>query len=231
MAGGSRMTLKVLTWSSWGIKKGELAITAMRLNQQPEDLAEGGTDMFERDIYAQQALPHRFTRLLKMDGYFAVRAILFTILVFAALNLPGSASEAPPILPSESHPTADKQVMFAIFDEADSKWKVSELTGPEPPVSIRKFGEQNIWIFYGIKPSTPRKGALSIKVDRLFKGQNPLETSYSFQYETREYGSWIPFYIGTGGSSSSQLQQITIAITDLGDSPDAVVKRILVKSE
>ena len=189
--------------------------------------------MFQPDISAQQVLPHRFTRLLKMDRYLVVRVILLTILAFAALNLPGAASEAPPILPDESHPTADKQVMYAIFDETDSKWKVAELTGPEPPVSVRKFGEQNIWIFYGIKPSAPRKGALSIKVDRLFKGaQSPLETSYSFQYETREYGSWIPFYIGTGGSSSSQLQQITIEITDLGaNSPDAMVKRILVKSE
>jgi hypothetical protein len=123
--------------------------------------------------------------------------------------------------------------MFAIFDETDSKWKVSELKGPEPPVSVRKFGEQNIWIFYGIKPSAPRKGTLNIKVDRLFRGaQSPLQTNYSFQYETREDGSWIPFYIGTGGSSSSQLQQITIVITDLGaNSPDAEVKRILVKSE
>src|SRR5260370_4018449 len=165
-----------------------------------------------------------------MEWYFAVRAILHTILVFAALNLPGGASEAPPILPNESHPTADKQVMYAIFDETDSKWKVSELTGPEPPVSVRKFGEQNIWIFYGIKPSTPRKGALSIKVDRLFKGQNPLETSYSFQYETREYGSWIPFYIGTGGGWSSPLPQTPIAVPEPRHNPTAVVNPGFVKS-
>ncbi len=189
--------------------------------------------MSEPDIFAQQVFPHRFTRLLKMDGYLVMRVILLPILVFAALNLPGAASERPPILPNESHPTVDRQVMFAIFDESDSKWKVSELTGPEPPVSLRRFGEQNIWIFYGVKPSTPRKGALSIKVSRLFRGaQSPLQTSYLFQYETRESGSWIPFYIGTGGSSASQLQQITIVMTDLGaNSPDAEVKRILVKSE
>ena len=187
--------------------------------------------MFEPDIFTKQVFPHRFTWFLKMDGYLAMRVILLTMLVFAALNLPGAASEQPPILPDESHPNSDRQVMFAIFDAADSKWKVSELTGPEPPVSL-KFGEQNIWIFYGIKPSAPRTGTLSIKVSRLFSGQSPLETSYSFQYETREYGSWIPFYIGTGGSSYGQLQQITIVITDLGaNSPDAEVKRILVKSE
>lgn len=188
--------------------------------------------MIEPDVVAQQVFPRRSTRFLKMDRYLAMKIILLPVVLFAALNLPGAASEAPPILPNESHPTADRQVMFAIFDEADSKWKVSELTGPEPPVSLRKFGEKNIWIFYGVKPSAPRKGALSIKVSRLFRGQSPLQTNYLFQYETREWGSWIPFYIGTGGTSSSQLQQITILMTDLGaNSPGAEVKRILVKSE
>jgi len=72
-----------------------------------------------------------------------------------------------------------------------------------------------------------------IKVSRLLKNaQSPLQTSYLFEYETRENGSWIPFYIGTGGSSSSQLQQITIVMTDLGaNSPDVEVKRILVQSK
>jgi hypothetical protein len=187
--------------------------------------------MFEPESSAQRMVPHRFTKLLKVHEYFAMRVIFLTMLVFVALNLAGAASERPPISPTDSHPTSDKQVMFAIYDETDSKWKVSELTGPEPPVSVKKFGEQNIWIFYGIKPSSPRKGTLNIKVDRLFKGQSPLQTSYSFQYETRESGSWIPFYIGTGGSYSSFLQQVTIVMTDMGATPNAEVKRVLVKSE
>ena len=186
--------------------------------------------MFEPDIYAQQALPHRRTRLLKRAGDFAIR-VVFPILVFATLTLPVAAGEAPPISPTDSHPAADKQVMVAMFDDTDSKWKVSELTGPEPPVSLKKFGDQNIWIFYGIKPSAGRTGTLSIKVTRQFKDQSPMETDYSFQYDTTELGSWIPFYIGTGGSYSSFLQQVTIVITDMGATPNAEVKRVLVKSE
>src|SRR5207237_10688456 len=106
--------------------------------------------MFEPDIFAEQVLPNRSIRLLKIAGGFAVRVIL-PVLVFVAFTLTGAAGEAPPISPTEDHPAADKQVMVAMFDETDSKWKVSELTGPEPPVSLKKFGEQNIWVFYGIK--------------------------------------------------------------------------------
>jgi len=186
--------------------------------------------MFKSDIFAQQVLPHRSTRLLKLAGGLAVRVIL-PVLAIAAFTLP-AASEAPPISPTEDHPTADKQVMVAMFDETDSKWKVSELTGPEPPVSLKKFGDQNIWIFYGVKPSTASKGTLNIKVSRVFKDQSPMDTDYSFQYETTELGSWIPFYIGTGGSYSNLLQQVTIVINDVGASgPGAEVKRVLVKTE
>ncbi|HTD47681.1 MAG TPA: hypothetical protein VK881_10500 [bacterium] len=187
--------------------------------------------MFEPDIFANQVFPHRSTRLLKIAGGLAMRVILLPVLVLAAFALPGAA-EAPPISPTEEHPAADKQVMVAMFDETDSKWKVSELTGPEPPVSLKKFGEQNIWVFYGVKPSTYGKGTLNIKVSRVFKDQSPMQTDYSFQYETTELGSWIPFYIGTGGSYSSLLQQVTIVITDVGaNGPGAEVKRVLVKSE
>jgi hypothetical protein len=186
--------------------------------------------MFEPDIFANQVFRHRSARLLKTAGGLAMRVILL-VLIFAAFTLPGAA-EAPPISPTGDHPAADKQVMVAMFDETDSKWKVSELTGPEPPVSLKKFGEQNIWVFYGVKPSTAGKGTLNIKVSRVFKDQSPLQTDYSFQYETTELGSWIPFYIGTGGSYSSLLQQITIAITDVGASgPGTEVKRSLVKTE
>jgi len=187
--------------------------------------------MFEPDILAQQVFPHRFTRLLKIAGRLAVSGIL-PVVVFVAFTLTGAAGEAPPISPTEEHPAADKQVMVAMMDETDSKWKVSELTGPEPPVSLKKFGEQNIWVFYGVKPSTAGKGTLNIKVTRVFKDQSPLQTDYSFQYETTELGSWIPFYIGTGGSYSTLLQQVTIAITDVGASGSGTeVKRVLVKSE
>ena len=187
--------------------------------------------MLEPNILAQQVLPHRSTRLLKIAGGIALRVILLPVLVFAAFTLPGAASEAPPISPGD-HPAADKQVMVGMFDETDSKWKVSELTGPEPPMSLKKFGEQNIWVFYGVKPSTASKGTINIKVTRVFKDQSPLETDYSFQYETTELGSWIPFYIGTGGSYSSMLQQVTIVITDVGaGGPGTEVKRVLVKSE
>ena len=187
--------------------------------------------MFEPGIFAMQVFPHRSTRRPQRAGGFAMRVIL-PVLVFVAFTLTGAAGEAPPISPTEDHPAADKQVMVAMFDETDSKWKVSELTGPEPPVSLKKFGEQNIWVFYGIKPSSAGKGTLNIKVTRVFKDQSPLQTDYSFQYETTELGSWIPFYIGTGGSYSTLLQQVTIAITDVGTSgPGAEVKRVLVKSE
>ncbi len=187
--------------------------------------------MFEPDIFAQQVLQHRSTKLLKIAGGFAIRVIL-PVLVFVAFTLRGAAGEAPPISPTEEHPAADKQVMVAMLDETDSKWKVSELTGPEPPMSLKKFGEQNIWVFYGVKPSTASKGTLNIKVTRVFKDQSPLETDYSFQYETTELGSWIPFYIGTGGSYSNLLQQVTIVITDVGASSQGTeVKRSLVKTE
>ena len=187
--------------------------------------------MFEPDILAQQVFPHRSTRFLKTAGGLAVRIIL-PVLVFVAFTLRGAAAEAPPISPTEEHPAADKQVMVAMLDETDSKWKVSELTGPEPPMSLKKFGEQNIWVFYGVKPSTASKGTINIKVTRVFKDQSPLETDYSFQYETTELGSWIPFYIGTGGSYSSLLQQVTIVITDVGASGQGTeVKRSLVKTE
>jgi len=187
--------------------------------------------MFEPDIFAQQVLQHRSTKLLKIAGGFAIRVIL-PVLVFVAFTLRGAAGEAPPISPTEEHPAADKQVMVAMLDETDSKWKVSELTGPEPPMSLKKFGEQNIWVFYGVKPSTASKGTLNIKVTRVFKDQSPLETDYSFQYETTELGSWIPFYIGTGGSYSNLLQQVTIVITDVGASGQGTeVKRSLVKTE
>jgi len=188
--------------------------------------------MFEPNILAQRVFPHRLTRLLKVTRGLATRVILLSIFVLAALNPPSAASEPPPILPNEAHPTADKQVMVAIFDEADKKWKVSELTGPEPPMSLQSFGEQNIWIFYGVRPSAPRKGTLSIKVSRVFEAQNPLQTDYSLTYVTTELGSWIPFYIGTGGSFSNKLQQITIVVTDLGaTSPGVEVTRILMKSK
>ncbi len=188
--------------------------------------------MVEPDIFAQWVFPSRFLRLLKMAGSLAMRVILLAIFVFTALSPAGAASERPPIVPNEAHPTADKQVMVAIFDEADSKWKVSELTGPEPPMSLQKFGDQNIWVFYGVKPSTYMKGTLSIKVTRLFKDQDPMQTDYSFSYETTELGSWIPFYIGTGGSSSSLLQKITIVVADRGaNGPDSKVTRVLVKSK
>ncbi|TMI91749.1 MAG: hypothetical protein E6H00_03460 [Bacillati bacterium ANGP1] len=186
--------------------------------------------MFEPGIFAMQVFPHRSTRRPQRAGGFAMRVIL-PVLAIAAFTLPSVAGEAPPISPTEEHPTADKQVMVAMFDETDSKWKVSELTGPEPPVSLKKFGDQNIWIFYGVKPSTASKGTLNIKVSRVFKDQSPMDTDYSFQYETTELGSWIPFYIGTGGSYSSSLQQVTIVINDVGASgPGAEVKRVLVKT-
>src|SRR5438309_12048744 len=103
--------------------------------------------MFEPDIFTKQVFPHRFTWFLKMDGYLAMRVILLTMLVFAALNLPGAASAQPPLLPDESHPTADRQAMLAILDAADSEWKVAELTGRQRPVAL-KCGEPTIWMYY-----------------------------------------------------------------------------------
>jgi hypothetical protein len=190
--------------------------------------------MIEPDHSARRACPPHFP-LLKIVRSRIMQVILVPIIVFAALSLATAASEQPPILPDDAHPTADKQVMVAIFDPTDGKWKVSELKGPEPPMSVQAFGEQNIWIFYGIKPSAGMSGSLSIKVTRVFQGQDPMQKDYSYSYETTELGSWIPFYVGTGGSYSNLLQKITIAVTDhgaggAGASADVEITRVIVKS-
>lgn len=272
--------------------------------------------MTEPEIFAAQAFPRRFTRLLKMGlGRPPMRIILLATLVLAALNLPGAASVRPPIFPSGDHPNYDRQVMFAIFNEVDITWKLSSLPGSKSPTPLRRFGEQDIWFFYGVKPSTPRKGALSIRVSRFFgeakrtdidkvnlyrnegfqnaRGQQvkeltdyvgrreyvdfheknlidpwlengfhaywergdeyytaynwrrglfrfpsddktakSLQMSYLLWYETSELGSWIPFFIGTGGEFANQLQQIRIVMTDIGaNSADAEVERTLVQGE
>lgn len=189
--------------------------------------------MLEPAISAHSVVLSRLPKRLKKAGGFALRVILLAVLVFAAVSVAGAAAEQPPIMPDNPHPTADKQIMVAIFDPADSKWKVSELTGPEPPMALQKFGEQNIWIFYGIKPSAYMRGSLSIKVTRIFQNQDPMQTDYSYTYETTDQGSWIKFYIGTGGSYSNLLQKITIAVTDhgaggAGANADTEVTRVIV---
>jgi hypothetical protein len=192
--------------------------------------------MFEPEGFAHGIFPSRGPKFLGRAGSLAVRIILLTVFVFALVGLAGAASEQAPIMPNDAHPTADKQIMIAMFDQANNKWTVSELTGPEPPMSVQQFGEQNIWIFYGVKPSAYMKGSLSIKVTRVFQGQDPMQTDYSYSYETTELGSWISFYIGTGGSYSNLLQKITLVVTDhgaggAGANADTEITRVIVKSQ
>jgi hypothetical protein len=188
--------------------------------------------MVALDTAAQWFLPTRLLHRLKRTGFSAMRLALVPLLMLTGVTL---AIAAPPILPNDPHPTADKQIMVAFFDGAAGKWNVSELTGPEPPMSVQKFGAENIWVFYGVKPSAYMRGSLGIKVTRVFKDQDPLVTDYSYSYETTEMGSWIPFYIGTGGSGSN-LDKITIVVTDhgaggAGTNADTEITRVIVKSQ
>ncbi len=72
----------------------------------------------------------------------------------------------PPVPPNK--PEFQHSVKFAMWDLAQGKWVLDTLPQAEE-YSLGRPEEKGIWIFYGVKSSTKRSGALSVKVIRLFQ--------------------------------------------------------------
>ena len=213
----------------------------------------------------------------------------------------------------DSKPTVNQHVMFATYGDHTHKWSLEDLPRSDNGHAIPQFSEKGIWVCYGVKPSEPRSGAISVKVARYFsdvphtvvwltrnrgffngdsslgnfgpeervnknhyidfhklnkissKLQNQFHAtwsksdqatytaepesrrtsflfgkhandaaarSYLLRYETTTKGSFVPFYIGTGGRNVAQLERVEIIITDLGAKlRDTEIKRVLYLGE
>jgi len=78
-------------------------------------------------------------------------------------------SQKPPIFPRDK-PIGDQQVKFAMHNDKTWKWSMAELPRLDSGYLVSQFSEKPIWIFYGVKPSENRSGAIRVKVTRHFRG-------------------------------------------------------------
>lgn len=87
---------------------------------------------------------------------------------------PGGGAEAwnePPVWPSK-RPSADRTLKLAMFDRTSGKWAVTDLPYSERSTHLVRFGEEPLWVSYGVKEvaTKTRSGAISVKVSRFFPG-------------------------------------------------------------
>lgn len=90
---------------------------------------------------------------------------LLTILVFSN-DVVAECPRKP--IPDKDRPVHDRQVVFATCNDPTDGWQLTELSNTEHYVS--QFSEEDIWIFFGVKPNRARDGAVGVTVARYFEG-------------------------------------------------------------
>lgn len=74
----------------------------------------------------------------------------------------------PPIILADL-PIQDQQVMLALHDDNLQSWSIMNLSRSDTGHLVKQFSEKLVWIFYGVKPTQNKTGAISVKVTRFFK--------------------------------------------------------------